>query len=578
MKNHVLHSLTAAALLAVMLMSASCGRENTPPDPAGSQHEHTSSVTTTVDTAPAESTTWVSDICVETAVRVCRVGDGQLLLMEESGMTVAVSYDAASGNICKDDGTVMLNVSSLDVGDVIRVTYNGDLKGGDPGSYGHIYEMVKTADASDESDGGTHGIICRAGDSLLVYPRPADVLDITRIDPDGCYEIPLTGIPVVDGTTGELLSAQDLKVGDFVTVLHSGARTTKTPVRFGTIFSVTRCANLTMQMTVTSIRAGEALVLGDVLLERMYFDRGEVSDTAGKAVAFEDVSVGDVFELQYSGEITASSPAQLNHIHTVRLIKTAAQVQADKEASGFLRYGIVRVFENKMKMVWFGMTSAPEEISYFSCTMLSLRGVPITDAVTGQSLTWGDLQDGDLVAVISDGRILESAPSQMPVVYAVKRLQRASTEATVSEIRGGEVTLRMDDGGSRTVTLKRFYVRGVEMEPEHLCVGDRVQLDVNAADPEEVYALHLLAREVTVPEGAVIGTYRVTQSNGMNTVLEDGIVLDHKQICFRADGTPVALRLGIVSPNRMVTVYHNGTLTGSEPARFGMVYKIVLPN
>ena len=462
-----------------------------------------------------------------------------------------------------------------------------------------------------ESNGATltlHGLVCRTGETLLVHPEPWRVLDPADVDPADCLEIPLAGVPLTEAMPPlPIEDIAEIRVGDFVQVRYS--ENMETANRPRKVYSVARCGNVVEEMKVEEIRENK-LVIGNTFLGRAYFDRGEVLDALGNPVAFEDVSLGDLFEVRYDGWILASSPGHFNDLHVVRLLKTAEQIkieeaeqaeQAARNAAEVLTKkvvlrGTVRDFGTFRNLVYLGETVAPEEISFHGCTILGGReAFPITDAATGQTLTWDDLQDGDYVAVETNGVIAESAPGQMHTVYSVTRLSRLCLEGTVSAVTPESVTVACEDGVSRTVLVAQYYVRTVRFDIASLRVGDTVRLDLNALDETEVFALHLIDRNAAIPEGAVTETLLVIQPGNMREIwtvrdldyditqlhwdektgmlLFDGdAVFSVKNIFHDTDGTvrPVSQ----LRPGDLISITYSGQLTGSEYPCFAEIYQI----
>jgi hypothetical protein len=152
----------------------------------------------------------------------------------------------------------------------------------------------------------------------------------------------------------------------------------------------------------------------------------------------------------------------------------------------------------------------------------------------------------------------------------------------------------LEDGTTRRVTLTQYYVSGVRFDISTLQIGDTVRLDVNAHDETEVYALHLLAREVQIPEEAVTETFRVSIVSGTRVYLvrdlnydasyhrfdEQGAVIyegdtsfDVDRIFYDADGSVRSAK--IIRGGDLVTVIYSGILTETEPSEFVSVYKIM---
>ena len=459
-----------------------------------------------------------------------------------------------------------------------------------------------------ESNGATltlHGLVCRAGEILLVHPEPWRVFDPADADPADCLEIPLAGVSLTEAMPPlPIEDIAEIRVGDFVRVQYSEKMESANRPR--KVYSVARCGNVVKEMEVEEIRENQ-LVIGNTFLNRAYFDRGEVLDAAGNPVAFEDVSLGDLFEVRYDGWIKASSPGHFDDLHVVRLLKTAEQIkieeaeQAAWEAVEALNKkvvlrGTVRDFGTFRNLVYLGETVAPEEVGFHGCTILGGReAFPITDAATGQSLTWDDLQDGDYVAVECINVIATTAPGQMHTVYSVTRLSRLCLEGTVTAVTSDGVTVACEDGKSRTVSLNQYYVRTVQFDMTSLRVGDKVRLDLNALDETEVYALHLIDRKAVIPEGAVTETLLVITSGNMKDIwtvrdlnydttqlhwdketgllLFDGdAVFSVKNIFHDTDGTLRPVRQ--LQPGDLITVTYSGQLTESEHPCFAEIYQI----
>ena len=277
----------------------------------------------------------------------------------------------------------------------------------------------------------------------------------------------------------------------------------------------------------------------------------------------------------------------------------AARDAAEALTKKVVMRGTVRDTGTFKNLVYFGETVAPEEITTHGCTILGdLRAFPITDAATGQALTWDDLRDGDYVAVETNGVIAESAPGQMFTVYSVTRLSRLCLEGTITAVNAdGSITIACEDGKSRTVAQKHYYVRTKQFDIEGMRVGDRVRLDLNALDETEVYALHLIDRPIEIPEDTVTVTetllvimsgnmkdiwtvrdlgyditqYRWDEKTGM--LLFDGdAVFSVQNIFYDTDGT---LRpVGQLRPGDLITVTYSGLLTESEPPYFVNIYQI----
>ena len=459
-----------------------------------------------------------------------------------------------------------------------------------------------------ESNGATltlHGLVCRAGEILLVHPEPWRVLDPADVDPADCLEIPLAGVSLTEAMPPlPIEDIAEIRVGDFVQVRYSEKM--ESANRPKKVYSVARCGNVVKEMKVEEIRE-DRLVIGNTFLNRAYFDRGQVLDAAGNPVAFEDVSLGDLFEVRYDGWIKASSPGHFDDLHVVRLLKTAEQIkieeaeQAARDAVEALNKkvvlrGTVRDFGTFRNLVYLGETVAPEEVGFHGCTILGGReAFPITDAATGQALTWEDLQDGDYVAVECINVIATTAPGQMHTVYSVTRLSRLCLEGTVTAMTPNGVIVACEDGKSRTVSLNQYYVRTVQFDIESLRVGDKVRLDLNALDETEVYALHLIDRNAVIPEGAVTETLLVIQPGNMREIwtvrdldydttqlhwdektgvrLFDGdAVFSVKNIFHDTDGTLRPVRQ--LQPGDLITITYSGQLTESEHPCFAEIYQI----
>ena len=431
-----------------------------------------------------------------------------------------------------------------------------------------------------------HGVVCRAGETLLVHPDPWSVLDPAAADPADCYEIPLKGITVTNGLQQDGgVDIHDIRVGDFVQVRYSEKMDTAT--RPAKIYSVTLCQNVTKQMTVSQVSEGlNRILLGGTALSRGIFDEGHVLDTSGNTVAFADVCVGDLFEVQFGGEILASMPGQFSHLHVVRRIKTAEQgreigeaaEQAVREAlevrmRPVLSRGTIGTLENGTMLVWLGETLDPAELGYIAAAHNSVSCAIITDAVTGQTLTWGDLRYGDYIAIKTNGIIDGAAPGQMAAVYDITRLYTASMEGMVSDIRDGTVTVTNAYGTARTVSVDGYCVHGVRLDPDSLRVGDKVRLDFNARDENEVYALHLLERASVMPEVLFTETYRVTHiSGGLITVEGDIAFETTNQILFDVDGSPCSVHN--IRTGDLLGITHNGRIEGGDPYMFSEIYRI----
>lgn len=233
--------------------------------------------------------------------------------------------------------------------------------------------------------------------------------------------------------------------------------------------------------------------------------------------------------------------------------------------------GTMREFENGRKLVWFGETMSPEEIEYHEATLVNDSvTISITDAATGQSLSWDDLQDGDYVAVEMNG-VIEEAGKR--IVYGITRLSRASMDGTVSAIENGNVTITAPDGVVRTVTVDGYYIRGVRLDVDSLQIGDVVRLDFNALDTEEIYALHLVDRTPTVLEVMLTETYRVTRTAGALITVEGDIAFDtENKIFYDVDGSVRSVH-GIRSGD-LLRITHDGQIDGGDPYLFGEIYRI----
>lgn len=557
------YQFLVVTLSLMMILAASCGREgekavNDLPSSSASTSE------------AAVETPYISDVIIS-KVGVCGADSGKLTVIERDGTLISIPYDVETGTIAlADGGTVSLEYLGH-LGTQLTVYH----RAGEPGVYGEIVKI----ETEDLESVFLHGIVCRAGETLLVHPEPWRVLDTAGVDPAECFEIPLLGVPLVAERSHEWIGdIGKVQVGDHVRIYHSERM--ESPNRPFEVYSVALCQNITEQRTVSRVNTDlNRILLGGTALSRHIFDAGKVLDASGKPVAFEEVSVGDLFEVQHGGEILTSAPSQFGHLHVVRRIKTAAQIEADRAAQDALDAltrkvvlrGTVREFGTS-KLVWLGETAAPEEIDYFACTRINTKNAVITDAATGQALTWADLRDGDYVAVEGSGGIAETAPSQWDTIYSVTRLNRLCLEGTVSAVTPEGVTVVCEDGKSRTVSVKQYYVRGVRFDVSSLLVGDRVRLDVNAADEAEVYALHLIGRESVIPEGAVIETFRVVYSHGREIIVEGDISFTTKQIFYDIDGS-VRARTNLRSGD-MLTIAHDGNVTGGDPYLFGTIYRI----
>ena len=585
------YQFLVVTLSLMMMLAASCGREE---EKAVNDLPSSSASTTTT----AVETPHISDVIIS-KVSVCGADSGKLTVIERDGTLISIPYDVETGTIAlADGGTVSLEYLGH-LGTQLIVYH----RAGEPGVYG---EIVKIEIEETESV-FLHGIVCRAGETLLVHPEPWRVLDTAGVDPAECFEIPLLGVPLVAERSHEWIGdIGKVQVGDHVSIYHSERM--ESPNRPFEVYSVALCRNITEQRTVSQVSAGlNRIILGGTAISRSIFDAGKVLDASGKPVAFEEVSVGDLFEVQHGGEILQSAPSQFGHLHVVRLLKTAEQIkieeaeQAARDAVEALNKkvvlrGTVRDFGTFRNLVYLGETVAPEEIDYFVCTSITTKNAVITDAATGQTLTWDDLRDGDYVAVETNGVIAETAPGQMHTVYSVTRLSRLCLEGTVTAVTPDGVTVACEDGVSRTVSVTQYYVRTVRFDIESLRVGDTVRLDLNALDETEVYALHLIDRNAVIPEGAVTETLLVMLSGNMKDIwtvrdldydttqlhwdketgllLFDGdAVFSVKNIFHDTDGTvrPVSH----LQPGDLITVTYSGQLTESEHPCFAEIYQII---
>ena len=556
----------AVMLSLIMIFAASCGRQREQAIASASDE-----MTKTGETALAVETPYISDVLIISG-RVCRRDSGLFGIMEPDGNVIVFPYDRDT--LClplADSGSV--TIEPFEIGTKMRIYY----RAGEDGAYGEIVKM----EAEDEyAPVFLHGIVCRTGETLLVHPEPWRVLDTAKVDPAECYEIPMTGVPLVWRMTHEWIEdINTVQVGDYVMVYHS--ETMDTASRPSEVYRVIACGNVNKQMTAT-VLSEKRILLNGIQLSRSIFDNGKVLDMTGNVISFEDVSTGDLFEVQHGGEILTSSPGQFGHLHSVRRIKTAAQIKAEQAAQAALEAltkvrverGTVRVLANGNKRVWLGETSAPEEIGYFSCVIVGGRNMTITDAATGQMLTWDDLQDGDYVAIEGSGAIASTAPAQWDNVKRITRLSRVTIPCTVSAVGEGEVTLLTADGTARTVSADAYYLRGERLEIDSLAVGDTVRLDVNALDENEVYALHLIDREVQIPEDAVRETFRVNIVSGTRVYMVRDLSYDTTQIPFDEDGA--VIYDGDVSFDRKQIFYDSdGSVRSAKQIRQGDLIIVV---
>lgn len=580
------YQICIATLSLIMILAASCGR---------SEEQGTPDTTTAVsETTAAVETPYISDVIIS-KVSVCAAANGTLTVIERDGTVVSIPYDAETAAITLADGIGKVSVGNFGIGTQLRIYH----RAGEPGTYGEIVRIEMEEQGEPVL---LHGIVCRTGETILVHPEPWRVLDVAGVDPAECYEIPLTGVPIGNRLMPtEPLSTEELKVGDFVQIRHSERMASaRKPYE---VYCALLCNNITEQMTVREISNGlNRIILEGTAISRRIFDEGHVLDASGNAVAFEDISVGDLFEVQHGGEILQSAPSQFGHLHVLRRIKTAAQIEAEQAAQAvfealtkpYTLRGTVRVFESGAKLIWFGETVAPEDINYFSCTTVGGLDYTITDAATEQTLTWDDLQDGDYVAVEGSGGIAESGPSQWYGVRSITRLARLCHEGTVSAVAPDGVTITLRDGTSRRVSVEVYYVSGVRFDIDSLAVGDTVRLDVNALDETEVYALHLLDRETQIPAGAVTETFRVRIVTGMDIYLvrdltydttqihidekgieiQDGDVsFDVKRIFYDTDGSVRSVKQ--LRRGDLITVTYSSLVTEFDPAEFETIYQII---
>ena len=592
-----------AVIFSLTMLLASCGRES---DPAESVSELTTLVTEASTEEPIGTEKMVAtDHYATDIVRFCYAENGNAIVMDEDGSLFALPYHLSEGVLYNGSA----NIFDLSLGDMLRIDHSGSISGGNPGSYSYIFSIEKILDASFYVIEETSGMIVRVSETTIwIHPRPHEVLDPAKVDLAECYELDLRGIPIAREMHHEaLLTPSELKTGDFVRVnCRSGAKDFRLTEH---TFSVILRPCVTEQLTVTNIyESVESVMFGDVGIHQVYFDNGNVLDLSGQVVRGEDVSIGDLFEVKHNGTIKdGSTPASFGRLYVLRRIKTAEQIkleeaqQAARDAAEALTKkvvmrGTVRDTGTFKNLVYFGETVAPEEITTHGCTILGdFRAFPITDAATGQALTWDDLRDGDYVAVETDGVIAESAPGQMFTVYSVTRLSRLCLEGTVTAVTSDGVTVACEDGKSRTVSLNQYYVRTVRFDIESLRVGDKVRLDLNALDETEVYALHLIDRKAVIPEGAVTETLLVIQPGNMREIwtvrdldydttqlhwdketgflLFDGdAVFSVKNIFHDTDGTvrPVSQ----LQPGDLITITYSGQLTESEHPCFAEIHQI----
>ena len=307
-----------AILSLTMIFAASCGRQRQ------SEQELTSAsdqMTETEETALAVETPYISDVLIVSG-RVCRRDGGLFGIMEPDGNVITFPYDRDT--LClplADGGSV--TIEPFEIGTKMRIYYRAE----ESGAYSEVVKME--AEDQDVSI-SLHGIVCRAGETLLVHPEPWRVSDTAKVDPAECYEIPMTGVPLVSRMTHEWIEdIHTIQVGDYVMVSHS--ETMDTAARPSEVYRVICCGNVSKQMTAT-VLSDKRILLDGIVLSKSIFDAGKVLDMTGNVISFEDVSTGDLFEVHHGGEILASSPGQFGHLHTVRLIKTAAQIQAEEGA------------------------------------------------------------------------------------------------------------------------------------------------------------------------------------------------------------------------------------------------------
>lgn len=324
MKRNVLLRVALAAMLSLTLLLASCEQE---PASVGQTTNPTGEITkSTADTERTDA----EDTLLFFELRVCLGYEGKLFLVNEDSEVYVIPYDETTYQIVRSDGTEVIDVRELALGDRVRVEHTGEATVDGFRRFDYIRTIVKTLDASLQQ-GNIHGVVVSVGDTLLVHPHPETVLDIFRVSHEACYEIPLQGVPLVDGSSESgMLSAAELKVGDFVevkvsqSILDSALQLTVVgaPKQLSDAYSISRCKNTVKLVTVGEIN-GDRLFFEGVMLGRTLFDEGKVRDPFGRILTFEQVKVGDVLEVQFSGEVMLSSPGQYSHIHTVKYLGVA---------------------------------------------------------------------------------------------------------------------------------------------------------------------------------------------------------------------------------------------------------------
>ena len=411
------YQFCVVTLSLMMMLAASCGRED---DPAVSEQQTTTSVTAVETTTTAASVeehictkpvNWYTD----DTVRFCHKWNDKVIVMAENGALFGIPYNVVTGDLYYSN----LNLSELSLGDILRVKHSGEIKSGDPDSYLNVFGISKITDASDHVYEERSGMVISVSEtSLLVHPRPQEVLDPAKADPRVCYEVDIAGIPIVEDEYREaVLSPSDLKPGDFVRIECTGkikAETMAGPRKLADVFSVIRRSCLTEQMRVTDVYDGadRMLLSNGATIPRIYFDRGDVLDMSGNAVKMEEVSVGDLFEVQHGGILTEYVPAQFKRIYTVRRIKTVAQIEAEE-----------------MMAVPEGAVTQRCSVTAVSDTQITLNG----DIVIGTGAYFydtdgsmkpikGNVSVGNRLEITHQGVLTDSIPAWFGKVYKIIRV------------------------------------------------------------------------------------------------------------------------------------------------------------
>lgn len=322
-------------------------------------------------------------------------------------------------------------------------------------------------------------------DRLLVYLGRCD--DINDIDRSACTYVPTKYVPVLTRSwaSDDVLS-EKIEIGDYVSVHHNGVLREGAPRECTDVYSVSVYKTVTVQQFLIAEIESKSFVITNerntIRISAGLFDSGYVFEN-GQPVSADSIHIGDVIEIEWSGEVLASFPGQLSDFYVARIVSRTDEIEY---------LGVVKENQNGTLLVYFSgadrsnsvdivgnidTVSAEDCLKIIPPNRMVCVGASKDDMVSSNAV-----KPGDRVWVTFKGEGFENAPSEDCFVSRVGWYQKITVELTVSEIRKNHIVMRDAEGLEYTFSRSDYqdfllFENGKAASLLSLKVGDRVEFD-----------------------------------------------------------------------------------------------------